>query len=72
MSDEDPKSSSGSEMHSCAKANEDLLGVVQPMIVDQQQSHSQYDTTSTRVENGKCHAFQSRIVLRDKICVSHV
>ena len=53
MSDEDPNSSSGSEMDSSAKVNEDSLVIVQPMIVDQQQSHSQYDTTSTSVENGK-------------------
>ena len=62
MSDEDPKRSFGSEMVSSAKVNEDSLGMVQPMIVDQQQSHSQYDTTS--VENGKCYAFRPGIVLK--------
>ncbi len=64
MSDEDPKSSYGSEINSSAKVNEDSLGMVQPMIVDQQQSDSQYDTASTSVENGKCYAFHPGIVLK--------
>jgi len=46
MSDEDPKSSSGSEMNSSAKVNEYSL-----IMVQQQQTHPQYDTTSTGVEN---------------------
>ncbi len=66
MSDEDPKSSSGSEMNT-AKAEADSLNTVQQMIVDQQQhliSHSQYDTNITSVENGKCYAFHPGIVLK--------
>jgi len=66
MSDEDSKSSSGSEMNT-AKPEEDSLNTVQQMIVDQQQhliSHYQYDTNITSVENGKCFEHHSGILKR--------